>query len=287
MSLQLVQTISAVRETVAAARSRGSSIALVPTMGALHAGHARLIEYARREAGCVVVSIFINPIQFNEQSDYQRYPRALEGDLDFCEARQVDMVFAPCEAEMYPSPQRAYVEVERVTEQLCGRFRPGHFRGVTTVVTKLLNIVQPDRAYFGEKDAQQLAAIRRLAADLNVPVTIVEVPTVRECDGLALSSRNARLDPEQRRIAPLLYEALREAEARIAAGEGDSEEVKRAAMAVLLRRPEVRVEYLEIVDPAEMQPVSRITGAVRAAAAIWLGSTRLIDNILCRPRSGG
>jgi pantoate--beta-alanine ligase len=291
VSGRLVRTIAEMREAVAAARGASgsepgrqvSAVGLIPTMGALHAGHGGLMEYARRESGFVVVSIFVNPIQFDQQSDYQRYPRTLAVDVDFCRARGVDIVFAPDEAEVYPVPQQTFVEVAGVTEHLCGAFRPGHFRGVTTVVTKLFNIVQPDRAYFGEKDAQQLAAIRRMAADLDMPVIIVEVPTARECDGLAISSRNQHLSPEERRVAPVLYEALRVAEQRIAAGERDPERVKREAIAILLRRPEVRLEYLEIVDTGLMQPVARLAGPVRVAGAIWLGSTRLIDNVLCRP----
>jgi pantoate--beta-alanine ligase len=252
-------------------------------MGALHAGHARLIETARRESDCVVVSIFVNPIQFDRGDDYDRYPRSLAGDVDFCAARGVDIVFAPTADEMYPRPERAFVEVTGVSDHLCGRFRPGHFRGVATVVLKLLNIVQPDRAYFGEKDAQQLAVIRRMASDLNVPSTIVGVPTVREPDGLALSSRNQLLSPEERRMAPLLSQALKAAEAMIASGATSTDAIQRDALRILEGNPLIRVEYLNIVDPDEMQPVERVTGAVRVAAAIWIGKTRLIDNLLGVP----
>jgi pantoate--beta-alanine ligase len=283
MSARLVRTIREVQEELAAARGPGRTIGFVPTMGSLHAGHGRLIDCARQESDCVVVSIFVNPIQFNQPADYDRYPRTFASDLDFCDAHGVDLVFAPDVSEVYPAPQQAFVEVVGVTEHLCGSFRPGHFRGVATVVAKLFNIVQPDRAYFGEKDAQQLAVIRRMAAGLNVPVTIVEVPTVREADGLACSSRNQHLNPEQRRIATVLYQALRTAERRIAAGEADPEQVKREALGVLQSQPAVRVEYLEIVDPEEMRPVGRIAAPVRVAGAVWLGATRLIDNLLCQP----
>ena len=285
MSLRVVSAISELREALAAARRTGASIGLVPTMGALHAGHGRLIEQACQETDWVVVSIFVNPIQFDRKDDYTRYPRPLSGDLEFCEARGVEMVFAPEAGEMYPEPQSTLVEVRGVAEHLCGRFRPGHFQGVATVVLKLFNIVQPDRAYFGEKDAQQLAVIRRMVRDLNVPVRIVAVPTVREADGLALSSRNRRLSAEERRVAPALYQALQLAAQRIASGAGDPAELQRAALALLDEHPEVRVEYLEIVDPDEMQPVARITAPVRVAAAVWIGSTRLIDNVLCQPAS--
>ena len=256
-------------------------LGFVPTMGALHAGHGRLMDEARAASGSVAVSIFVNPIQFNQSEDYARYPRPLDADLEFCAARGVDVVFAPPVEEMYPQPQDTFVEVGRVGEHMEGRFRPGHFRGVATVVLKLFQMVQPDRAYFGEKDAQQLAVIRRMVRDLNLPVEIVGVPTVREPDGLALSSRNQHLSAEERAIAPRIYEALRAAERRIAGGETSAEAVRRAACEVLAAEPGMRVEYLEVADDAEMQPVERIAGAVRVAAAVWVGRTRLIDNVRC------
>jgi pantoate--beta-alanine ligase len=251
-------------------------------MGALHAGHAKLIETARRETDCVVASIFVNPIQFDRNDDYDRYPRDLSSDVEFCTRAGVDLIFAPSSDEMYPQPQRAFVAVEEVSDNLCGKFRPGHFRGVATVVLKLLNIVQPSKAYFGEKDAQQLVVIRRIVKDLNVPVTIVEVPTVREADGLALSSRNQHLNAEERRIAPVLNQVLREAEKMICNGERRAAEIKGVALGMLHRYPEIRVEYLEIVDPDNMQPVEHIIGSVRVMTAVWIGKTRLIDNVLCR-----
>ena len=283
MSLALVRSIAEVRSALAGVRRRGASVALVPTMGALHAGHGRLIEIARGEADCLVVSLFVNPIQFNQQGDYERYPRPLDADLAFCEARRVDVVFAPSVQEMYPCPQRAFVDVAGVSEHLCGRFRPGHFRGVATVVLKLFEIVQPDRAYFGEKDAQQLAVIRRMVADLNLPVTIVPVPIVREADGLALSSRNQLLSPEQRRTAPALFQALQAAARLVENGVTEPAEVRRHALALLETQPEIRVEYFDLVDPDEMQPVPRITGPALLAAAVWLGDVRLIDNIVVKP----
>jgi pantoate--beta-alanine ligase len=256
-------------------------VGLVPTMGALHAGHGRLIEEARRASATVAVSIFVNPIQFNQAEDFERYPRPLDADLQFCAARGVDVVFAPPPEEMYPRPQLAFVEVSRVTDHMEGAFRPGHFRGVATVVLKLLQIVQPERAWFGEKDAQQIAVVRRMVQDLNLPVEIVGVTTVREPDGLALSSRNQHLSPEERQVAPRLYQALRAAEARIAAGERSAEAVRQAALNVLSGDPRIRVEYIEIAGDAEMQPVARIAGPVRIAAAVWVGCTRLIDNVRC------
>ena len=252
-------------------------------MGSLHQGHGRLIETAREECGCVVVSIFVNPTQFNQKEDYERYPRSIDTDLEFCGQRGADIVFAPEVEEMYPDSPSTFVEVPGVSENLCGRFRPGHFRGVATVVAKLFQIVQPDRAYFGEKDAQQLAVIRRMVADLNMPVQIVGVPTVRESDGLALSSRNGLLTPRERAAAPVLYQALRRAAQEIAGGQAEPDEIKKVAQSLLAAYPELRVEYLEIVDPEEMRPVERVNAPVRVAIAAWLGSTRLIDNVLAAP----
>jgi pantoate--beta-alanine ligase len=279
----LTDSIAGGREKLAACRS--GTVGLVPTMGALHAGHARLIEIARGECQTVVVSIFVNPLQFDRPSDLERYPRSLQRDLEVCSSLSVDLVFAPTEREVYPVPPLCTVEVARLGDHLCGPYRPGHFRGVATVVLKLFDIVQPDRAYFGEKDAQQLAIIRRMVSDLNVPVAIVEVPTVREPDGLALSSRNQRLSENERLLASSLYQALREAADQIAAGVRDARVVKQAAVGKL--PGQIRLEYLEIVDPDEMQPVDHIDGAVRVAGAIWVGSTRLIDNLLCVPPEKG
>jgi pantoate--beta-alanine ligase len=252
-------------------------------MGALHAGHTRLIETARAECDLVIVSIFVNPLQFDRPEDLEKYPRALQPDVDLCSALGVDVVFAPSVAEMYPEPPDCAIDVGRVAEHLCGKFRPGHFRGVATVVMKLFQIAQPDRAYFGEKDAQQLAVIRRMVADFNVPIEIVAVPTVREPDGLALSSRNQRLQPGERRAAIVLYEALKVARTQVAEGVRDAACVRQAATQVVEREPAVRLEYLEVVDPREMQPVERIEGPVIAAGAIWVGRTRLIDNVICVP----
>lgn len=283
MSIELFHKIRELRDRLSKTRRSGATLGLVPTMGALHAGHGRLIEQAVKESDCVVVSIFVNPIQFNQQQDFEDYPRTLSTDLEFCSKLGAGIVFAPAAGEMYPAPQDSFVEVERLTDHLCGAFRPGHFRGVATVVLKLFNIVQPDRAYFGEKDAQQLAVIRRMVRDLNVPVTIVGAPTVRDADGLAISSRNQHLSPEERRAAPVLFEALAAARQLVAAGERNPDDVKRRALAILETQPGVRLEYLEVVDPGEMQPVDRIAGPVLVAGAVWLGSTRLIDNVVCVP----
>ena len=278
----LVSSIAVLRDCLRSVRGAGG-VGFVPTMGALHAGHARLIEEARRHDRCVVVSIFVNPLQFDREDDLRLYPRTLEADLEVCARLEVDYVFTPDSSELYPASPLCTVRVQRLADHLCGRYRPGHFEGVATVVLKLLQSVQPDRAYFGEKDAQQLAVVRRLVKDFNVPVTIIGVPTVREADGLALSSRNSRLSAVERERAPALYRALLTAAHQVAAGIGDVEAIKAAAVAEIPQDSLVRLEYLEIVDAEEMQPVRSLAGHVRVAGAMWVGSTRLIDNVLCPP----
>ncbi len=279
MATLQVESIAAVRARVRAARTEGKSIGCVPTMGALHAGHAALLDRAREDCGFVVATLFVNPIQFNEQADLESYPRSLEDDLAVCRRRGVDVLFIPAETAMYPRPAAAFVEVEGLTNVLCGAFRPGHFRGVTTVVMKLLHIVAPDRAYFGEKDYQQLAVIRRMVEDLNVPVEIVPAATVREPDGLALSSRNRNLTARQRAAAAALPQALQAARRAVAAGERNAAALRRAAQRRFDREPLLRLEYFEIVDPDSLQRVERIAGPVRITAAAWAGNIRLIDNI--------
>jgi pantoate--beta-alanine ligase len=278
---EVIATIAELRERLAGYRARGASIGLVPTMGALHRGHAKLLDIARGETDCVVTSIFVNPIQFDRADDLAKYPRTMAADLEICEEHGVDLVFAPQASDLYPHPreQLTFVESPLLSTHLCGAHRPGHFRGVATVVLKLFNIVQPDRAYFGEKDAQQLAIIRRMVEDLNVPVTVVPVATVREEDGLALSSRNKHLTPEQRQIAPALSRALRCMVEMIGRGERSVATLRETALTVVSKYPEARVEYLEVTDPETLQPVERIEGPVLIAGAIWLGTTRLIDNV--------
>jgi pantoate--beta-alanine ligase len=278
-----VDTIAGIREALAARRGPGR-VGLVPTMGALHAGHASLIARARRDCATVVVSIFVNPLQFDRQDDLAAYPRALDSDLDACRELGVDLVFAPAPLEMYPQPPECVVEVGRLADHLCGRHRPGHFRGVATVVLKLLQIAQPDAAFFGEKDAQQLAVIRRMVRDLNVPVEVVGLPTVREDDGLALSSRNRHLDPGERRLAPALYRALVDVERLVGQGVTETAAVVKRAAEGLPRDERLRLEYLELVDPDDLQPVGRVTAPVLAAGALWVGATRLIDNVRCEPQ---
>jgi pantoate--beta-alanine ligase len=280
MPVHIAHTISEARQYIDAARASGKSIGLVPTMGALHTGHARLIETAHNESGYVVVSIFVNPLQFGPNEDYSRYPRALSSDLKICESSGADLVFAPAVAEMYPDEMMTAVELTKVTDQLCGRFRPGHFRGVATVVLKLLNIVSPDMAFFGEKDLQQLAVIRRMVRDLNLRVNIVGILTVRETDGLALSSRNQYLQPDQRRAAPVIYRALIRARELAQRGERDAKRIKETALELIGMEPQARVQYFELVDE-NMQLLSTLAGPTFAATAVFFGTTRLIDNIRC------
>ena len=249
-------------------------------MGALHAGHAALVTRARKDCGVVVVSIFVNPLQFDRQEDLSGYPRTLDADVEVCRELGVDIVFAPTTAEVYPQAPECTVEVGHLADHLCGKFRPGHFQGVATVVLKLFQMVQPQLAYFGEKDAQQLAIIKRLVADFNLPLSIVGVPTVREPDGLAMSSRNSRLAPAERQMASCLYEALLEAARAIGCGHRRAEDVLRAATAKIPQSSPLRLEYLELVDPESLHPIERIDGPVRVAGALWVGSTRLIDNLL-------
>jgi pantoate--beta-alanine ligase len=277
---EIIARIDELRSRLSAVRQRGGAIGFVPTMGALHAGHGALMDAARRDCDCVVVSIFVNPIQFDNKEDYERYGRNLEADIVFAGDRDVDVVFAPSREEMYPGGEHAFVEVPGVSEGLCGAFRPGHFRGVATVVTKLFNIVQPAAAYFGEKDAQQLAVVRRMAAGLNMPISIVGVATVREPDGLALSSRNERLTPEDRMSAPILFQALEAARRSVKNGSRNIAEIRAAGLDVLAKEPRIRLEYFEIVDARSMRPVNTAVGRMCIAAAIWLGSVRLIDNVL-------
>lgn len=260
-----------------------ASIGFVPTMGALHAGHEALIQRARGECEHVVVSIFVNPLQFDRAEDLERYPRTLETDIEACDRLGVDLVFVPSVLEMYRIQPACTVDPGPLATHLCGAFRPGHFRGVATVVLKLLNLVGAGRAYFGEKDAQQLAIVRRMVLDFDVPVTIVGVPTVREADGLALSSRNVRLNAHQRTLAPRLYRALRAASDLIGGGATDAVAVRKHAATAIGADELLRLEYFEIVDPQDMQPVASIEGPVLVAGALWVGNTRLIDNCQAAP----
>ncbi|MBK7950286.1 MAG: pantoate--beta-alanine ligase [Deltaproteobacteria bacterium] len=279
-----------------AERRAGRRVALVPTMGALHRGHAALVGIARARAERVVVSIFVNPTQFNDRRDFEGYPRTVETDLAACRAAGVDVVFAPNAAEMYPEGAATWVDVHGLSEPLCGANRPGHFRGVTTVVTKLFLAARPDVAVFGEKDWQQLAVIRRMTTDLGFGIEIVGGETVRESDGLALSSRNVRLGPQARKQALCIVESLERAERMVADGEADAERILEAVRATLARAGQARIDYAELRDPASLETVSgRIEGPVLLAIALQFepdpdgrgSAVRLIDNRVLgrRPRA--
>lgn len=277
-------TVADLRLGVAQARHRGMTVGLVPTMGALHAGHESLIAAARRETGFVVVSIFVNPTQFGPHEDLSRYPRPLDNDLALCTRAGADLVFLPAVDEVYPSGSCTWVVVEGpLASTLEGTSRPGHFRGVATVVLKLLNMVGPDVAYFGQKDAQQVRLVSQMVRDLNVPVTIRICPTVREPDGLALSSRNVYLTPEQRKNAVALHAALQQAQALVAAGERDAARVETAMKEIIARTPGAVLDYAAVVDNETMQSVSIIEREVLAVIAVRFGSTRLIDNLTITP----
>jgi len=265
-------------EMVALARGFARPVGLVPTMGALHEGHMSLVRGCRDDSKTAVVSVFANPAQFGAGEDLDGYPRDVEGDLAKCREAGVDVVFAPSAEEMYPEGFSSAVEVGGVTSKMCGLSRPGHFRGVTTVVCKLLNIVRPDRAYFGQKDAQQLVVVRRMVEDLNLPVEIVRMPIVREPDGLAMSSRNAYLSPEERKDALCLRRALDHFRRRATEGETDPLKLMGEMARVIERTESARIDYIVVVDPETLEDVDPIDGRAMAALAVRIGSTRLIDN---------
>lgn len=276
--MRVMHLIREVKEFVSEQKKAGRTIGLVPTMGYLHEGHLALINEARKACDVVVVTIFVNPLQFGPSEDFERYPRDPDRDAALCLGAGVDLIFAPPVEEMYPRPTWTFVEVQKLTKGLCGASRPGHFRGVATVVTKLFNIVQPDRAFFGQKDAQQVTIIKRMAGDLNLNLAIVTVPTVREPDGLAMSSRNAYLSPEERRAAAALYRSLRLAEELIRCGERDAGAITERMRALIDREPLARIDYVSIVDGETLEPLSALSGRVLIALAVFIGRTRLIDN---------
>lgn len=278
--MQLIETVAAMKDQVASWKAEGLTVGLVPTMGALHAGHESLMDAARAACDRVVVSVFVNPIQFGPNEDYDAYPRDIDHDSTVCEAHGVDAIFHPEPEEMYPENYSTFVVMETLTDALCGASRPGHFRGVCTVVNKLFNIVQPELAFFGQKDAQQLAIIKRMVADLNMNVRVVGCPIVRESDGLAKSSRNAYLSPDERQAALVLSQAVRAGEAAVAAGERNAAVVRDLMCVIIEKEPLARIDYIEVVDGLTMQPVDVIGKSALIALAVYIGSTRLIDNFL-------
>jgi len=265
---------------IAEARRAGKRIGFVPTMGALHEGHLSLVRAARGRTDLVVVSIFVNPTQFGPNEDFAKYPRTLERDCAMLSAEKADCVFLPALEEMYPAGAASWVTVEGLSERLDGRSRPGHFRGVTTVVSKLFNIVEPDSAFFGQKDAAQAAVIRKMVRDLNFDIEIVVCPIVREQDGLAMSSRNAYLSPTQRKRAAALYRSLMRVQTLADQGEAASAPLISAGKQIIAEDPEVRLDYFEIVNPDTLEPVPDISRGALVAVAAYVGSTRLIDNIV-------
>ena len=285
--MQILQTIKETRQACATARAtaaKPATLGLVPTMGALHEGHLSLIRAAKKQCDIVVATIFVNPTQFGPNEDFSRYPRTFASDCALLEAEGVDILFAPTIEEIYPTgTSRTFIEVPGISDRLDGLSRPGHFRGVATVVAKLFNIVSPDYAYFGQKDAAQVAVLRAMVQDLNFPVNLIVCPTVRDADGLALSSRNQYLSPEERTQALALSRSLVTATTQATKGLHNAAQLKSVILQDLQSTPALKIDYVEIVDPTTLEPIADLqTGALIAIAA-WIGKTRLIDNALLRP----
>ena len=277
--MEIIREIQAMKEWVRAARKKGETVCLVPTMGYLHEGHLDLMRMGRPLADHLVISIFVNPTQFGAGEDLDRYPRDLPRDIELSESVGVECIFHPEASEMYPPDYCTYVNVENITSGLCGASRPGHFRGVATVVAKLFNIVEPDIAIFGEKDYQQLAVLKKMVEDLNMNVQILAHPTVRENDGLAMSSRNKYLTPEQRKNALVLFWTLKAARERVKQGERSAAVLKSEAVTMIEQVPECTIDYVDIVDPVLLTPLERIEDRAVMALAVKVGTTRLIDNM--------
>ncbi|MGA8110259.1 MAG: pantoate--beta-alanine ligase [Acidobacteriaceae bacterium] len=278
--MEIVRTIPDTRAALALLRASGASIGFVPTMGALHAGHISLVRAAREACDAVVVSIFVNPTQFAPTEDFSKYPRTFDADRALLEAENVDLLFAPDAAEIYPANASTFIEVEHIQDRLDGASRPGHFRGVATVVASLFHIAAPNKAFFGQKDAAQVAILRRMVRDLHFDLELIVCPIVRDPDGLALSSRNRYLSPDDRRRALVLGRALRTVEEQVAAGVTDSAALLKAGHASLAQEPAVRLDYFRIVNPDTLEDLPNVRSGALVAIAAWVGSTRLIDNLL-------
>ncbi len=278
--MEIVSTIKDMQAISRALWRERKTIAFVPTMGYLHRAHLRVFEEGRKRGDILVASVFVNPTQFGEGEDYSTYPRDIERDSRLARDACVDILFTPSVSEMYPEGYQTFVTVERVTENLCGACRPGHFRGVATVVLKLFNIVLPHIAVFGEMDFQQLVTIKRLVSDLNLQIEIVGVPTVREDDGLAMSSRNQYLTPEERRVAACLYKALKEGEKVYLRGERSSQEILRTVNNLLSKEPLINIEYIKVCDAENLEDIERVEGRTLLALAAYIGKARLIDSIV-------
>ena len=282
--IQVIHSEADLRQAVGMARRSGKRIGFVPTMGGLHEGHLSLMREARKKTDFVVISVYVNPTQFGPNEDFDAYPRDLEADRALAESVGVDVIFAPAHEVMYPEGFATCVVQERLTEKLCGRSRPHHFHGVCTIVAKLLNLVQPDVAYFGQKDYQQSVVIRRMVTDLNMPVVIRMLPIIREPDGLAMSSRNQYLTPTQRRQALCLYRALQAGERSVAQGEEHAAALIAQMKQEIATAPDARIDYVEVIHPETLDPLETVDGPAVAAAAVWIGATRLIDNVILAPR---
>ncbi len=278
--MKIAATVEEIRSAVKAWKKEGLSVGFVPTMGYLHEGHQSLMQKAVSENDRVVVSIFVNPMQFGPSEDLESYPRDLEKDASLCEASGVDLIFHPEPKEMYHSDFSSFVDMHGLTESLCGKSRPAHFRGVCTVVTKLFNIVQPDCAYFGQKDAQQLAVIQQMVRDLNLDVTVIGCPIIREADGLAKSSRNTYLNAEERQAALVLSRSLKAGKALVDAGETRACVIKSAITAEIEKEPLAKIDYVDVVDFDTITPVEKLEGSILVAIAVYIGKTRLIDNFI-------
>ncbi|AUG57795.1 MAG TPA: pantoate--beta-alanine ligase [Ruminiclostridium sp.] len=277
--MRIVEKIADLKTIIRAQKREGKTIGFVPTMGYLHKGHLSLIETSIRHNDFTVISIFVNPTQFGPNEDFDRYPRDIEGDLKKAESVGVDVVFIPAKEEMYPQGYMTYVNVEKITDSLCGKSRPGHFRGVTTIVNKLFNIVEPDRAYFGQKDAQQALVIKKMVEDLNMNVEVIVCPIVREEDGLAMSSRNAYLSDEERKSAAILYESLLEAKEMVEMGERDGKKIVGHIKNKIESKTNAEIDYIEVVKASTLENADILEGEILIALAVKFGQTRLIDNI--------
>ncbi|SFC81473.1 pantoate--beta-alanine ligase [Pragia fontium] len=278
--VQIVKTISEVRDTVKAWKKAGYQVGFVPTMGYLHEGHQSLMSAAKADNHKVVVSIFVNPMQFGPNEDLASYPRDIDKDQQLCQQAGVDLIFHPDASEIYAEDFCSFVDMTGLTEELCGRSRPAHFRGVCTVVSKLFNIVQPDKAYFGQKDAQQLAVIRRMVRDLNIDVQVIGCPIVREADGLAKSSRNSYLNAEQRQAALCLSQAISLGQQLVQRGERNCQKITSSMQSIITQQPLARVDYITIVDAETLRPIEQIHQSILCAIAVYIGNTRLIDNFI-------
>jgi pantoate--beta-alanine ligase len=284
--MNILPTIQEMRSHCRVVRLSGKLLGFVPTMGALHEGHLSLVRAAKAQCDVVAASIFVNPLQFGPNEDLAKYPQTFHRDCQLLEEEGVAVLFAPSVREMYPENPLTYVDVEGLSDRLCGRSRPGHFRGVSTVVAKLFHIVEPDLAFFGQKDAAQLAIIRRMVRDLNIPVEIIAGPTVREADGLAMSSRNAYLDENQRKAAPVLHRSLQQINKIFQQGERNAAKLSAAGRQIFAEEPAAKLDYLDVVHPDSLEPVDQIHGRTLVAVAGFFGTTRLIDNLLLEAGRG-